>query len=90
MPARGIADAPGGYGRVPVGVPPQVSRAAAAARIVRAHHERLAVTHRPSGPHVIGLTPPGSHPRAVLDAARLVLPESAYYDLAGHLGFSYA
>jgi hypothetical protein len=32
------------------------------------------------------LTPPGEDPRAVLRAARLILPEDTYEDLAGHLG----
>jgi hypothetical protein len=30
--------------------------------------------------------PPGEDPRAVRKAARLVLPEDTYQDLAGHLG----
>jgi hypothetical protein len=32
------------------------------------------------------LAPPGEDPNAVLNAARLVLPEDSYQDLAGHLG----
>jgi len=58
------------------------------ARIVEADHERLIVTYSVSDDTVYLLTPPGEDPRAVLRAARLVLPEDNYQELAGHLGVS--
>jgi LysM domain-containing protein len=65
----------------------RVGRAAAkAARIVQASHERLIVTYSISDDTVYLLTPPGEDPRAVLRAARLVLPEDTYEELADHLG----
>jgi len=57
-----------------------------AARIVRADHERLIITYSVSDDTVYLLTPPGEDPRSVLRAARLVLPEDTYEDLADHLG----
>jgi LysM repeat protein len=60
--------------------------AAAAARIVQADHERLIITYSMSDDTVYLLTPPGEDPRAVLRAARLVVPEDTYEDLADHLG----
>ena len=60
--------------------------AAARARIILAAHERLIVTYSTQDDTVYVLTPPGQDPRAVLRAARLVLPESTYQQLAGHLG----
>jgi LysM repeat protein len=65
-------------------------RAARKARIVFADHERLIVTYCAADHAVYVLTPPGEDPRAVLRAARLVLPEDTYEDLAGHLGHSSA
>ncbi len=56
------------------------------ARIIQAEHEKLIVTYSISDDTVYLLTPPGEDPRAVLRAARLVLPEDTYEDLAGHLG----
>jgi putative heme iron utilization protein len=56
------------------------------ARVVQADHERLIVTYSISDDTVYLLTPPGEDPRAVLRAARLVLPEDTYQHLAGHLG----
>ena len=56
------------------------------ARIVQADHERLIITYSISDDTVYLLTPPGEDPRAVLRAARLVLPEDTYEELAGHLG----
>jgi LysM repeat protein len=56
------------------------------ARIIQADHERLIVTYSVSDDTVYLLTPPGEDPRAVLRAARLVLPEDTYEELAGHLG----
>jgi hypothetical protein len=60
--------------------------AAARARIILAAHERLIVTYSPRDDTVYVLTPPGEDPRAVLRAARLVLPENTYQQLADHLG----
>jgi LysM repeat protein len=57
-----------------------------AARIVEASHERLIITYSISDDTVYVLTPPGEDPRAVLRAARLVLPEDTYEELADHLG----
>ncbi|HEX9042672.1 MAG TPA: LysM domain-containing protein [Trebonia sp.] len=57
-----------------------------AARIVQAEHERLIITYSLSDDTVYLLTPPGEDPRAVLRAARLVVPEDTYEDLADHLG----
>ncbi len=57
-----------------------------AGRIVQADHERLIITYSMSDNTVYLLTPPGEDPRAVLRAARLVLPEDTYEDLADHLG----
>jgi LysM repeat protein len=56
------------------------------ARIILADHERLIVTYCARDHAVYVLTPPGEDPRAVLRAARLVVPEDTYEDLAGHLG----
>lgn len=64
-------------------------RAAGAAgpvRIVQAGHERLIVTYSARDGVVCVLTPPGGDPAAVLCAARLVLPDDAYQDLASYLG----
>jgi hypothetical protein len=60
--------------------------AVARARIILADHERLIVTYSTQDDTVYVLTPPGEDPRAVLRAARLVLPENTYEDLADHLG----
>jgi hypothetical protein len=79
-----------GRGRGPRGHPAARGRARRAARtmarIVQADHERLIVTYSISDDTVYLLTPPGEDPRAVLRAARLVLPEDTYQHLAGHLG----
>jgi hypothetical protein len=56
------------------------------ARIVLADHERLIVTYSTADDTVYVLTPPGEDPRAVLRAARLILPDDTYEVLAGHLG----
>jgi LysM repeat protein len=61
-------------------------QAADKARIILADHERLIVTYSVRDHIVYVLTPPGEDPMAVLAAARLVLPEDTYKDLAGHLG----
>ena len=68
----------------PAGTPAQC--AAARARIILADHERLIVTYSTRDDTVYVLTPPGEDPRDILRAARLILPESAYRDLADYLG----
>jgi len=60
--------------------------AAEQARIILADHERLIVTYSVRDDTVYVLTPPGEDPRAVLRAARLVLPDEKYEKLAAHLG----
>jgi LysM domain len=60
--------------------------AAKKARIFMIDHERLIVTYSLQDDTVYVLTPPGEDPRAVLRAARLVLPEDKYRELAGQLG----
>jgi nucleoid-associated protein YgaU len=76
--------------RVPGAAPRRAQRAADKTRIILADHERLIVTYCAHDNAVYVLTPPGEDPRAVLKAARLVLPEDTYEDLAGHLGVSSA
>jgi hypothetical protein len=75
-----------------VALPPRaalrVAKAAGAARIVQAGHERLIVTYSARHDVVCVLTPPGEDPAAVLRAARLVLPDDTYEELASHLGVS--
>jgi hypothetical protein len=66
--------------------PGRTRHAAKKARIVLADHERLIVTNCAGDHAVYVLTPPGEDPGAVLRAARLVLPQDAYEDLAGRLG----
>ena len=66
--------------------PREALRVAGVARIVQAGHERLVVTYSVGDGVVCVLRPPGEDPAAVLRAARLVLPDDAYEDLAGHLG----
>ena len=61
-------------------------QAAEKAKIILADHERLIVTYSIRDHTVYVLTPPGEDPVAVLAAARLVLPEDTYKDLAGRLG----
>ena len=63
-------------------------RGAGFAKIVQAGHERLIVTYSVRDDIAYVLTPPGEDPAAVLRAARLVLPDDAYEDLASHLGVS--
>jgi hypothetical protein len=71
---------------VPASPRDRVRRAAEKARIILADHERLIVTYCARDHAVYVFTPPGEDPQAVLRAARLVLPEATYEDLAGHLG----
>jgi LysM domain len=60
--------------------------AAADANIVLADYERLVVTHSRHDGTVYVLRPPGADPHAILLAARLVLAQDRYEELAGHLG----
>ena len=54
--------------------------------IVIADYDRLVVTSSRRDGTVLVLRPPGEDPRAVLRAARLVLTEGPYEELADHLG----
>jgi LysM repeat protein len=56
--------------------------------IVMADHDRLVVTCSKPDDTVYVLRPPGADPRTILRAARLVLPEGAYGELAEQLGVS--
>ena len=60
--------------------------AAADAHIVLADYDRLVVTHSRQDGTVYVLRPPGADPHAILLAARLVLAQDRYEELAGHLG----
>jgi hypothetical protein len=66
----------------------RAAKAAGSARIVQAGHERLIVTYSVRDDVAYVLTPPGEDPETVLCAARLVLPDDTYEDLASHLGVS--
>jgi LysM repeat protein len=55
-------------------------------RIVLADYDRLVVTHNRADGTVCVLRPPGADPQAILLAARLVLAQDRYEELAGHLG----
>ena len=88
------AAAPPGHAREPAPVPPRVPRqergsgggAAWKARIVLADYDRVVVTYSEGDGTVYVLRPPGEDPRAILRAARLVLPEDPYQELADQLG----
>jgi LysM repeat protein len=56
------------------------------ANLILADHDRLIVMYSQQDDTVYVLTPPGEDPRAVLRAARLVVPEERYGQLADHLG----
>ena len=56
--------------------------------ILLADHDRLVVTRSIGDGTVCVLRPPGQDPAAVLKAARLVLPEEPYEELAGILEVS--
>ena len=56
------------------------------ARVVLADYDRVVVTCRPGDDAVYVLRPPGEDPKAILRAARLVLPEGPYGELADQLG----
>ena len=55
-------------------------------RIVLADYDRLVVTHCGTDGTVCVLRPPGADPQAILLAARLVLAQDRYEELAGQLG----
>jgi LysM repeat protein len=55
-------------------------------KIIEASYDRLVVTYSVPDDTVYLLTPPGENPRSVLRAARLVLPEDTYQEVAGYLG----
>jgi len=82
--------------REPVLVPsPRVGRepdpghpAAVEAGIVLADYDRVVVTRSLHDGTVYVLRPPGEDPRAILRAARLVLPEDLYRELAQQLGMA--
>jgi LysM repeat protein len=79
---RAIGLATAGPGQEPDrGQPP-----ASQARIVIADYDRLVVTCSKPDNTVLVLRPPGEDPKAILAAARLVLPEARYGELAGRLG----
>jgi len=54
--------------------------------IVVADYDRVVVTQSPCDGSVYVLRPPGEDPRVILRAARLVLPEDPYEELADQLG----
>jgi hypothetical protein len=54
--------------------------------IVLADHDRLVVTRSTPDDTIYVLRPPGQDPHAILQVARLVLPEGPYGELARHLG----
>ena len=56
------------------------------ARVVLADYDRVVVTHSACDGMVYVLRPPGEDPKAILRAARLVLPEDLYQELARQLG----
>ena len=54
--------------------------------IVLADYDRVVVTQSQPDGTVYVLRPPGADPRVILRAARLVLPEDPYEELADQLG----
>jgi len=82
-PATRYAVQPGDtLGRAPARGQP----AGGGARIVLADYDRVVVTCSTRDGTVYVLRPPGGDPRAILRAARLVLPEWSYGELADQLG----
>ena len=70
-----------------VGLEPDPGRPAAAeAGIVLADYDQVVVTRSLHDGTVYVLRPPGEDPRVILRAARLVLPEDLYRELAAQLG----
>jgi LysM repeat protein len=86
--AAGLRMAVPGQDSGPEGQVPARARSAAAckARVVLADYDRVVVTHSESDGMVYVLRPPGEDPKAILRAARLVLPEDLYQELARQLG----
>jgi hypothetical protein len=94
--AGAVTGTAGGPGRPPVPVAPPAAvparrpaaglPAAGRTRIVVADYPRLVVTRSVDDGTVYVLRPPGQDPAAILRAARLVLPEGPYRDLAARLG----
>jgi LysM repeat protein len=82
----GAHPAPGRPHSVPAGAVVPAPLLPRRTRIILADHERLIVTYCAHEHTVYVLTPPGQPPQTVLAAARLVLPQDTYDDLAGHLG----
>jgi LysM repeat protein len=71
----------------PEGQEPACERSASRqAHVVLADYDRVVVTHSASDGMVYVLRPPGEDPKAILRAARLVLPEDLYQELARQLG----
>ena len=88
-PAGAARAVPGqaGSGQVVSGQAPARGQSAGGkVRIVVADYDRVVVTCSTRDGTVYVLRPPGAEPAAILQAARLVLPESAYRQLAGELG----
>ncbi len=56
------------------------------ARIIMADYDRLVVTCNQRDGMIYVLRPPGQDPKAILQVARLVLPEEPYGELAARLG----
>jgi LysM repeat protein len=81
---------PSACGAAPAAVPARRPAAQAPAagrtRVVVADYARLVVTHSIGDDTVYVLRPPGQDPAAILKAARLVLPEGPYRELARQLG----
>ena len=78
---------PGRPAAVPAGQGPGSGRLVPEkARVVLADYDRVVVTRSTRDDTVYVLRPPGEDPRAILRAARLVLPEDLYRELAGQLG----
>jgi len=55
-------------------------------RVIMAEYSQLVVAYSPPDDSVLLLCPPGTDPLAVLGAARLVLPDATYQELAWYLG----
>ena len=65
---------------------PDPGRPAEEAGIILADYDRVVVTRSTCDGAVYVLRPPGADPRVILRAARLVLPEDPYEELADQLG----
>jgi hypothetical protein len=92
--AAAQAAIPPGPAREPALVPPQApgqspgswGPAVQKARVVLADYDRVIVTYSEDDGAVYVLRPPDEDPKAILRAARLVLPEDPYQELAERLG----